>query len=318
MPPAPGEPFDELWWANPTLRQVLERDPGEALRAHGVNPPVGVPRAVVMDVVRIVYLMWVNGEIIPRDRFTIDPSDEGLLFGRGVWESTRTIGGVPWLWPAHIERLLHTAKLVNINIDPARLPDTRQVAEFVRAITMQDVVVRLNVTAGAPGKPGMVWMTAGLRPAPRNAIRLKTSPTPLAAAQPFLTWKTFQYHRRLQSGREVHQTGFDSALLLDPDGNILESAHANIFLKLPEGWATPSAASGLLLPGTLRRHLLEQSPIPMAENVVPATRLGEVQEAFLTNSNVGIVPVTQIDTHSYPLGPDTQQILRWLEPGAQG
>lgn len=47
---------------------------------------------------------------------------------------------------------------------------------------------------------------------------------------------------------------------------------------------------------------------------IPRAFLGEVTEAFVTNSNVGIVPVTQIDDRSFPFGAETQQLQQWLRP----
>jgi branched-subunit amino acid aminotransferase/4-amino-4-deoxychorismate lyase len=62
--------------------------------------------------------------------------------------------------------------------------------------------------------------------------------------------------------------------------------------------------------------LLERSPIPVREQPVPVSRLGEVAEAFLTNSNIGIVPVSAIDAFAYPVGSETRSLMQWLEPPA--
>ena len=102
---APPAQQDEFWWAEPPLKERLPVRP--AWRAQGSRRyvPEGTPAQVIRDVIRIVSLLWQNGAIIPIEKFYIDPFDEGLLFGRGVWESTRTIRAMPWLWPLHIERL---------------------------------------------------------------------------------------------------------------------------------------------------------------------------------------------------------------------
>ncbi|HEX4606824.1 MAG TPA: aminotransferase class IV [Urbifossiella sp.] len=309
---------DDFGWADPDLRQRLLTDPAAALAVEGVAIPPGMPARVVTDVVRIVWLLWVDGQLVPRGRFHIDPNDEGLLFGRGVWESTRTVGGVPWLWDLHLDRLRRTAALLDIPLDPARLPAAAAVSDYVRALTAMDVVIRLNVSAGRAGRPGTVWMSAALPPAKPVAVSLKSAPTPVPPGQPQLTWKTFQYSGRLRVGQDAAKAGFDSALLLDPNGNLLEAAHANLFIRLPDGWATPTAGDGLFLPGTVRRHLLDRSPVVIREQVVHRTLLGEVQEAFVTNSSVGIVPVARIDDRTYPVGEETMSLARWLEPKAPG
>jgi len=303
---------DEFWWADEKLKERLRRDPAGVLKERGTNVPAGVALSIIHEVIRIVSLLWLDGKIVPLEKFYIDPSDEGLLFGRGVWESTRTIGSIPWLWPLHIDRLRRTAALLNIDVAPERLPDSQQVTDYVRSLSTQDVVVRLNATAGRPGKTGIVWMSAVLRPQPMASIRLRSHQLPVEKGQPYLTWKTFQYATRLQIGQEAGQGGFDTALLLDSKENLLEAAHANIFVRLQDGWSTPTADGGLL-PGTVRQHLLDHAPLPMRERTIPYAQLAEVREAFLSNSNVGLVPIAQIDDHHFQTGGETLRLMNWLE-----
>jgi branched-chain amino acid aminotransferase len=294
-----------------------EGEPAAVLKEHGLEIPADCPPHVVDELVRIVSLLWLDGKIVPREQFYIDPSDQGLLFGRGLWECTRTFGGVPWLWSLHLDRLLRTAALLEIEVVPERLPDSKQVNAFVRALTAMEVVVRLNVTAGRPGKAGIVWMTAVLPPAPMSSIRLQSCRSPVPKGQPYLSWKTFQYGSRLSAGKQARQAGFDNALLLDMEGNLLEAAHANIFVRLRDGWATPAAAGEGLLPGTVRQHLLEKAPLPIREQTIPYALLSEAHETFLSNSNVGIVPVGQIDERIFPIGPQTRDLLHWLLPASE-
>lgn len=324
--PQPQPPRrEELWsstvvhgYSSPLLKPVPSQDPIALIKQHGLTVPANCPPRIIEDLVRIVSLVWVDGQIVPREQFRIDPADEGLLFGRGVWESTRTVNGVPWLWPLHLERLRKTAALLEIDVAPGRLPDSKQVADFGNALAGCDLIVRLNVTAGQPaiGKPGIVWMSATIQPAPKESVRLQSAKGPVPNGEPFLVWKTFQYGGRMQAHKHAQQAGFDSALLFDADDNLLEMALANIFVRLSEGWATPSADEGGLLPGTVRQHLLEHSPLPIRAKKIHRSRLAEVQEAFITNSKVGIVPVAQIDEQVFPIGSETQELIRWLHSPA--
>ena len=289
-------------------------DPLAALKGHGIELPADVPLRVAQEVLRLVSLIWLDGEVVPRTAFAIDPFDEGLLFGKGIWESTRTIGGVPWLWEAHLDRLKRTATELGIAVRPERLPSAAQVTEFVKGLTEMDVVVRLNVTAGVTGKPGVVWMTGSAPPVPLRAVTLQTVANPVPPDQPYLVWKTFQYATRLRVGQSVRAAGFDTALLVDREGNLLEASHANIFLRFPAGWVTPRL-TGEFLPGTLRAHVLAHAPLPMREDAVPVAKLSDCLEAFVTNSNLGIVPVTRIDHRHYPLGAETRTLIAWLGTG---
>ena len=303
-------------WAPPALRDRLRRDPLAVLKDRGIGLPAGLPPGVIEEVAKITFLLWQDGKLITRDQFAIDPSDEGLLFGKGIWESTKTVNGIPWLWPQHLDRMLKTAQLVGLNLTADRLPDTMQVSAFVRSLTNMEVVIRLNATAGFGGKPGTVWMTAQLPPQPYPSMKLQTVTLPVPKGQPYLVWKTFQYATRLHLGSHNLKPGMQSTLVIDEAGHILEAAHANIFLKFPEGWLTP-AVDGGFLPGTVRQHLLSNAPLPIREAVIPVSRLAEATEIFLTNSNIGIVPVIQIDEREWAVGPDTTNLMKWLSPGGK-
>lgn len=286
-------------------------DPFAALKARGVDLPRDLPAGIAHEILRMVSLLWLDGKIVPRSEFRIDPFDEGLLFGKGIWESTRTFDGVPWLWDAHLDRLKHTATELGIAVSPERLPTTAQVTEFVKALTNMDAIVRLNVTAGVPGMPGIVWMTASPLSPPFASVTLQTVASPVPKGQPDLVWKTFQYATRLRVGQSARAAGFDTALLIDVEGNLLEASHANIFVRLPSGWVTPSP-NGAFLPGTLRAHVLKNAPLPMREEKVPIQKLSDCLEVFLTNSNIGIVPVTRIDSRKYAVGAETKTLIEWL------
>ena len=308
------QPHDEFWWADPAHKQRLQSDPLSVLKERGITVDASFPIAAVHDLIRLTSLIWKDGKIVRADQFLMDPFDEGLLFGKGVWESTRTFDGSPWLWPLHLERLKQTATLLGIEIASGRLPDATAVKQFVQILTVQDVVLRLNVSGGRQGKPGTVWMSAGLIPAPILSYKLATGRNPLSHPSPYLVGKTFHYAARMYGAKPAWQSGFDSVLWLDTNDHLLESAHANIFVRLNDGWVTPSTESGLFLPGTVRHHLLKNAPLPIKEAPIPVAKLAEAKEVFVTNSNIGIVPVVLIDKHTYPIGAETKKMMEWLMP----
>ncbi len=40
-------------------------------------------------------LIWVNGELVPRERAVVSVFDSGFVLGDGVWEGLRVSGGHP-------------------------------------------------------------------------------------------------------------------------------------------------------------------------------------------------------------------------------
>jgi branched-subunit amino acid aminotransferase/4-amino-4-deoxychorismate lyase len=311
MPSNAPDPKDPYWWADPVTKEKLQADPAGALRARGINVSPNTPLALIQEVLRITTLLWVDGYAVPVERFHIDPSDEGLLFGKGVWESTRTLRGSPWLWDYHLERMKKTIDILKINVNPDRLPTREQVEKYVSVLTAQDVIIRVNATMGRPGNVGMVWMSAALKPLPMASFRVEKRTSPVFKDHPYLLWKTFNYAGRLHTGATGFAAGFDSSLMVDADDNILEAAHANVFFRFKDGWATPKD-DGQFLPGTVREYLLKTQPMPIEEMTIPYSRVPEIEEAFVTNSNVGITPLTLIGTHAIPVGQATQDLIASL------
>jgi branched-subunit amino acid aminotransferase/4-amino-4-deoxychorismate lyase len=304
---------EDLSWASPALRERIQADPAAVLKDRGLNVGNEIPLSVIHEFIRVTHWLWVEGKTVPIDQFYIDPMDEGLLFGRGVWESTRTANSEPWLWSLHIDRIKQSAKVLGIPCDESKLPTSDQVKNFVKSMTSQDLVIRLNISAGRPGKHGLIWMSAAAMQPHPGYIRLRIERNPVQKGQPYLLLKTFQYATRLRINQQVANKDFDSALMVDDENNILEAAHANIFFRFKDGWSTPVSDGGFL-PGTVRHVLVDQKPLPIREEKINVSRLGGVVEAFCTNSNVGIIPVTQIDNYKLPVGPDTKQLMKWIEP----
>jgi branched-subunit amino acid aminotransferase/4-amino-4-deoxychorismate lyase len=311
MPLLPSNRIDNLWWASEPLRARIIAEPEAVLKERGLTPAPEMTSGTLLEYVMLTHLLWIDNQLVSIEDFRIDPSDEGLLLGKGVWESTKTIDHVPWLWEMHLERMLQSAKVLGIRLNEDQLPTTEQVTEYASAINQDDVLIRLNATAGRPGAPGMVWMSASPLPKYPDEVRLRTVKNPVRKGQPYLLLKTFNYAARLQVGQAATADGYDSALMLDDDDNILEAAHANIFIRYPDGWATPVADGGFL-PGTLRQVILDRGPMPVSAKVLPIASLATAREVFVTNSNAGIVPVTAIDGYRFRAGPETQALQAWL------
>ena len=54
-------------------------------------------------------LVWVNGELLPRDRAVVSVFDSGFVLGDGVWEGLRVSGGHPAFLEQHLDRLYEGA-----------------------------------------------------------------------------------------------------------------------------------------------------------------------------------------------------------------
>lgn len=261
--------------------------------------------------------IWLDGAVTLASQFHLDVQDEGLLYGLGLFETTRTWQYRPWLWNLHRQRLRQSANDLGFSLDAVVLPSDEDVRSYVEALNCGDVVVRLNVSFGGAHSPPRVWLFARPLPAAGESVRLQISPARVSRSDPFACVKCFNYGLRIWAHRQAMNAGFDDCLLISTDNQILEAGVANVFLRFDDGWVTPSLTGGVL-PGTVRQFLLESQPLSLREDTVHIDKLQHVREAFVTNSARGITAVTAIG--DIPLSPsdETRHAKQFLARSVSG
>ena len=184
----------------------------------------------------------------------------------------------------HLERLRNSATELGFAFDRHAARNAIQALCFdleapakVRLLLARSGAIALE-TAPLPTVPDRLWTCAVL-------------PLPLAADDWRLRHKTSDrafYEAALRAARGA---GADEALLLRDDGLITEGSFTNVFVRRSDGrLITPRAEHGLL-PGVLRRSLID------ADKVVEGdVRLEDLAEGFLLgNALRGLLPARLLE-----------------------
>ena len=96
---------------------------------------------------------------------------------------------------------------------------------------------------------------------------------------------------------EARQRGADEALLLNQAGMVAEAAVANVFVARGGELLTPPGSDGAL-EGITRATVLELAGtlgIPAREKTLGRYDFFAAEEAFLTGSGAGLVPIRSLD-----------------------
>lgn len=250
--------------------------------------------------------MWIDGRIAPASEFRLDPEDEGLLYGRGVFTTTRTHGGTPWLWERHLLRVADSARRIGVVIDVTDFPTVSEVRRFVDETGGRDCVVRLNLSAS-----GRMWMIRRELPEPKDSLRLSVSAYQVWPGERLASLKSFNYLARHLAFKDAWDRGYDDAILCDPDSRVLEAAHSNVFARFGTRWRTPPLTGGVL-PGVVRDLLLSENEGGIDELPIPLQEFLDADEIAVTNSVRGVVSVSQIDGQEFA----TTQAVRALAPSS--
>ncbi len=151
----------------------------------------------------------------------------------------------------------------------------------------------MNVGQTKRGKRVRVWMIARPLPIEQATIRLVVSGRRVSRADDLAMHKSMNYLGRHLAYEEAVTKGFDDAIILSPDGEVLETAHGNIFVKQRGKWITPPARGGLLA-GTLRSALLRDSALGAMEGTLTLDDLAVGEAVAVTNSVRGVREVVEI------------------------
>jgi branched-chain amino acid aminotransferase len=261
-------------------------------------------------------LTWINGELVPRERAVVSVFDAGFVLGDGVWEGLRVRAGHPAFLERHLDRLFEGAQAIMLDIGLSRVALTEAIYTTLRANEMTDGVhVRLMVTRGVKRTPyqdprftvgpaTVVIIAEHKEPLPatvRDGITLFT--THVRRAAPDTLDPKLNTHSKLNDITaciQAYTAGADEALMLDPHGFVATCNSTHFFIvagpeQAPEVLTSDGRYS---LAGITRANVLEicrAQGIPAQETTFSLTDVYSAQEAFVTGTFAGVVPVRSVD-----------------------
>lgn len=224
----------------------------------------------------------------------------GLLCGWGLFETMRAYNGKIIYFDAHLERLKDSAKIIGLNspYSGARLKGI--IRRIIRAGNFKDAYVKAGLYKNKEATDTLI-MAKRYVPYPAKKYREGFS----AGVSEFRqiegsilarikTTDRILYELSFQKAKEKW---FDEALILNTYGYITEGTRSNIFLIKGKDIFTPSLGCGCL-DGITRRIILDlarKQRIKTHEGKFTLQDLYNADGAFLTNSLMGVMPLTRIE-----------------------
>jgi branched-chain amino acid aminotransferase len=261
-------------------------------------------------------LVWINGQLVPRERAVVSVFDAGFVLGDGVWEGLRVHGGHPAFLERHLDRLFEGAKTIMLDIGHNRRELTEAIYATLRANHMSEGVhVRLMVTRGVKRTPYQDPRLT-LRPATVVIIAEHKEPLPATVSDGIALFTThvrraapdmldpkLNAHSKLSdilACIQAYTAGADEALMLDPHGFVAtcNSTHFFIVNGMEHNPAVLTSDGRYCLQGITRANVLEicrANGIRAREGSFSLTDVYAAREAFVTGTFAGVVPVRSVD-----------------------
>jgi branched-chain amino acid aminotransferase len=257
-------------------------------------------------------LINVNGDLKPRAEAVVSVFDSGFMLGDGVWEGLRIYKGRAAFLDRHLDRLFEGAKAIAMDLGLSRDELTKRLYGTLDANQMNEGVhVRLMVTRGVRstpyqdprvvvGGPNIVIIPEYKEPPERVHQRgLKLFTVHVRRGDPAVQDQKINSHSKLNcilASIQATQAGADEALMLDPYGFVATCNSTHFFIvRKGEVW---TSSGKYCLGGITRGLVLEiarEAGIPAVEKDFSLTDVYGADEAFVTGTFAGIVPVREID-----------------------
>ena len=253
-------------------------------------------------------IVYLNGSLIPRSQASISALDYGFLYGYGLFETMRAYGGRVFRLDSHLRRLARSAEILGLPIGTLDLKGA--VMDTIQANQLSEARVRITISIGEGGmvpdpstcsKPTVLILAGHYQPYPeqvyQKGFRVVVSSIRRNSGSPLSRLKSANYLESILARQEARAAGVDEALCLNEKGLLAEASMSNIFLVTDGILRTPGQESGIL-PGITRETILElASPLGIntLEHDIRLDELFQAQEAFLTNSLIEVMPLTEID-----------------------
>ncbi|MCL6610901.1 MAG: aminotransferase class IV [Peptococcaceae bacterium] len=241
-----------------------------------------------------------NGEYLPAGEAAVPAADLGVLYGMGIFETVRVSRGRPGMMDRHLSRLFASAGELGLEVHFSREEIDRMARRTAAENRLEEGGLRITLTAGGEISRPCLFVTARKSPYRREqyryGIRAGFSSVRRNKDSPLVRHKTLNYFENILARREARAAGWDEALFLNNSGGLAEGSVSNIFLVVRGKVITPHPESGLL-PGITRGRVIEACAalqIPVEERTVSPGELFRAGECFVTNSLMGVMPVTSI------------------------
>lgn len=262
-------------------------------------------------------LIYINGEMLPRDEAKISVFDSGYLVGDGIWEGLRLHKGVFVFLEDHLDRLFEGARMIFLDIGKSREELKAALVQTVEANGMKDGAhVRLMVTRGNKKTPSQdprltvtppnIVIIAEYKAAnpetKKTGVRLFTSA--IRRGSPDYLDPRLNCHSKLHEVIALTQAfhaGADEALMLDIHGFVSTCNATNFFIvRKGEVW---TSTGNYCMNGITRAKVIEvceKNEIVVRQKDFSLLDVYGADEAFVTGTFGGLTPVSEIDHRKVP------------------
>lgn len=251
--------------------------------------------------------VFMNGKFISKDKAKVSALDPGFLYGWGLFETMRSYNNRIVYFDEHLKRIKSSCKLMDM-ISPYSFDKLKGIIKkAVKINGFRDAYVRLTLWKTERGTDTLIIvkkyqpysLTKYIKGFRACVFPFRQNENSFLARLKTTNYLFFQIAYSWAKKRM-----FDEAIILNNRGYIAEGSRSNIFLIKDNELFTPALECGCL-DGITRKVIFDLSRkynIKIHEGKFTIQDLYDADGAFLTNSLMGIMPLTSLEKHHIAKG----------------
>jgi branched-chain amino acid aminotransferase len=256
--------------------------------------------------------VFLNGQLVDKEKAVVSVFDHGLLYGDGVFEGIRAYNGRVFKLKEHLDRLYNSARAIMLEISMSKKAMEEAVRMTLQANRLRDAYIRLVVTRGEGDlgldprkcpKPSVFIITDKIALYPQELYEKGLSVITSSirrnipeALNPCI--KSLNYLNNVLAKAEASRVNAPEAVMLNREGYVAECTGDNIFILKENALITPPTSAGAL-EGITRNVVMEiaknKLKLLVKEEVFTPYHVYVSDEVFLTGTAAEVIPVTEID-----------------------
>lgn len=261
---------------------------------------------------------WFEGKWHQGDIPVMTVQSPAAWLGASVFDGARAFDGVAPDLDRHCERAIASARLFGMN-PPVSAAEIERLAReglakfppgaelYIRPllwsgagfVTPDPDSTKFALTLEPMAIPPFAGFSACLSPYRRPATDMAMTDAKAGCLYPNVA----------RAQKDAEARGFDTAITLDPSGNVAEFISANLFIAKDGVVATP-AINGTFLNGITRQRvikLLAEAGHKVEERRVTYAQVLEADEVFATGNYAKVKPCVRVDDRHLQPGPVAQK-----------